>query len=135
MRQLIPNITLVCLLSAFTLGSNGRVTPCVPARYGDNEAIDYGVVCAKDPIETIGRRAGGGSRGSGHNGDENSPDNPSGGHPGDGNGPGGQGPADSPGDTTGQGGMGRTGGTEGGMGCNKRSWIAIWIPWRRCNTG
>ena len=134
MRQLIPNVTLVYLLSAFILGSNGRVTPCVPARYGDNETIDYEVVCVKDPIEAIERRAGGG-RGGGRNGDEDSPDSPGGGRPGDGNGPGGQGPADSSGDTTGQGGMGRTGGTEGGMGCKKRSWITRWIPWRRCNTG
>jgi hypothetical protein len=112
MRQFIPNVALVSILSILVLQTNGRPTTCIPARYAqgiEDRSIDGTKICAVDSTElieglAIERRASGGRPG------DKTPDVP--GRVPDSNGPGDGGPTDS----TGGGGMGRPGGTTGGMG-------------------
>lgn len=135
MRQLIPNVVLACLLSAFIIESDGRPTSCIPARYAIKEVLEGGLTCVDGPLDDLQRRAGGRvGGGGGRTGDEDSPDISGGVRPDDGGQTGG--PSEgTPTDTTGEGGMGRTGGTTGGLGsCKKRSWMKRLLFWRRCDT-
>jgi hypothetical protein len=122
MRQIIPSLALVSLFSVLVFQTNGRPTSCnvVPyVRGPEDQTIDITDICVVDSTEFIrrlpfGRRAGAGSRpgGGGKDGDipgggvQTGAGTP--GSTGDGNG--------APTDSTGEGGMGLSEGTTGGLG-------------------
>lgn len=116
MRHLIPNVALASLLAALVLHTNGHPTSCIP---GPNVPgiIATTRICHVDStglIEglSLERRVGGKVGGVGDD-----IDLPGGGVRPGGGGSGSNGPGDgAPSDSTGDGGMGRSGGTTGGMG-------------------